>query len=114
MRQLVDTLKTYLPHEQVAMIQRAYEFGARAHEGQTRKTGEPYITHPVAVALELAEMHLDAQAIAAALLHDVVEDTPATLDNIRDQFGEEIALLVADGSDAPPARPRTRREEARR
>ena len=94
MRQLVDTLKTYLPHEQVAMIQRAYEFGARAHEGQTRKTGEPYITHPVAVALELAEMHLDAQAIAAALLHDVVEDTPATLDNIRDQFGEEIALLV--------------------
>ena len=94
MRQLVDTLKTYLPREQVAMIQRAYEFGARAHEGQTRKTGEPYITHPVAVALELAEMHLDAQAIAAALLHDVVEDTPATLDNIRDQFGEEIALLV--------------------
>ena len=94
MRQLVDTLKTYLPHEQVAMIQRAYEFGARAHEGQTRKTGEPYITHPVAVALELAEMHLDAQAIAAALLHDVVEDTPATLDNIRDQFGEEVALLV--------------------
>ena len=94
MRQLVDTLKTYLPREQVAMIQRAYEFGARAHEGQTRKTGEPYITHPVAVALELAEMHLDAQAIAAALLHDVVEDTPATLDSIRDQFGEEIALLV--------------------
>ena len=94
MRQLVDTLKTYLPREQVAMIQRAYEFGARAHEGQTRKTGEPYITHPVAVALELAEMHLDAQAIAAALLHDVVEDTPATLDNIRDQFGEEVALLV--------------------
>ncbi|HEY5643212.1 MAG TPA: bifunctional (p)ppGpp synthetase/guanosine-3',5'-bis(diphosphate) 3'-pyrophosphohydrolase [Woeseiaceae bacterium] len=94
MRLLVDTLKTYLPREQVSMIQRAYEFGARAHEGQTRKTGEPYITHPVAVAQELAEMHLDAQAIAAALLHDVVEDTPATLDEIREQFGEETALLV--------------------
>jgi len=94
MRQLVDTLKTYLSRDQVAMIQRAYAFGARSHEGQTRMTGEPYITHPVAVAQELAEMHLDAQAIAAALLHDVVEDTPATLDDIRTQFGEEVAALV--------------------
>ena len=94
MRQLVDTLKTYLSRDQVEMIRRAYAFGARSHEGQTRMTGEPYITHPVAVAQELAEMHLDAQAIAAALLHDVVEDTPATLDDIRTQFGEEVAGLV--------------------
>jgi len=91
---LVATLGTYLPDDQVAIIMRAYDFGAAAHEGQTRKTGEPYITHPVAVAQELADMHLDAQAIAAAILHDVVEDTDASLDDIREKFGDEVALLV--------------------
>ena len=94
MRRLVDTLGDYLPEEQIAKVVEAYEFGAIAHEGQTRKSGEPYITHPVAVAQELAEMHLDAHAIAAAILHDVVEDTPATLEDITERFGEEVALLV--------------------
>lgn len=94
LRQLIETLETYLPEEQVETIMHAYEFGAAAHDGQTRKTGEPYITHPVAVAQELADMHLDAQAITAAILHDVVEDTEASLDDIRDEFGEEVALLV--------------------
>ena len=94
MRRLVDTLGNYLPEQQIAKIVEAYEFGAAAHEGQTRKSGEPYITHPVAVAQELAEMHLDAHAIAAAILHDVVEDTPATLEDIGERFGEEVALLV--------------------
>jgi RelA/SpoT family (p)ppGpp synthetase len=79
---------------EVEMIMRAYDFGAAAHEGQTRKTGEPYITHPVAVAQELANMHLDAQAITAAILHDVVEDTDASLLDIRQQFGDDVALLV--------------------
>ena len=91
---LVDTLNTYLPKDQVAKILEAYEFGAVAHDGQSRKSGEPYITHPVAVAQELAEMHLDAEAICAAILHDVVEDTEATLDEIRDRFGEDVALIV--------------------
>ncbi len=91
---LVAALETYLPDDQVALIMRAYDFGAAAHEGQTRKTGEPYITHPVAVAQELADMHLDAQAITAAILHDVVEDTDASLDDIREKFGDEVALLV--------------------
>ena len=91
---LVATLENYLPEAQIDMIMRAYDFGAAAHEGQTRKTGEPYITHPVAVAQELADMRLDAQAITAAILHDVVEDTDASLTDIREQFGNDVALLV--------------------
>ncbi len=91
---LLGSLKSYLPEDSVQQVARAYEFGNKAHAGQTRKTGEPYITHPVAVAQELADMHLDAQAIAAALLHDVVEDTPASLKEIEEQFGAEVAQLV--------------------
>ena len=94
MRRLVETLESYLPDEQVARVLEAYEFGAAAHQGQTRKSGEPYITHPVAVAQELGEMHLDSEAICAAILHDVVEDTAASLEQIREQFGEEVALIV--------------------
>jgi RelA/SpoT family (p)ppGpp synthetase len=93
-RRLVETLESYLPAEQLGQIVAAYEFGAIAHKGQTRKTGEAYITHPVAVAQELANMHLDSQAITAAILHDVVEDTPATLEDITEKFGSEVALLV--------------------
>ncbi len=83
-----------MPEEHVAEVLKAYEFGASAHKGQTRKSGEPYITHPVAVAQELADMRLDAQAICAAILHDVVEDTPASLSEIEEQFGPEVAQLV--------------------
>ena len=92
--QLVATLKSYLPDEHIEQVLKAYEFGANAHDGQTRKTGEPYITHPVAVARELAGMRLDAQAISAAILHDVVEDTPASLVDIEENFGVEVAQLV--------------------
>jgi RelA/SpoT family (p)ppGpp synthetase len=94
LRHLVDTLESYLPGEQIETIMRAYEFGAAAHDGQTRKTGEPYITHPVAVAQSLAEMHLDSEAIMAAILHDTVEDTEASITDIEENFGEEVALLV--------------------
>ncbi len=94
LRALLEELETYLPPEQIDTVARAYEFGARAHEGQTRKTGEPYITHPVAVAHELGRMHLDTEAIVAALLHDVVEDTDVTLDGLKEEFGEEVAALV--------------------
>ena len=93
-RKLVETLDSYLPAEQVAKVLEAYEFGAVAHEGQTRKSGEPYITHPIAVAQELAEMHLDWEAICAAILHDVVEDTEASLEEITEKFGEDVALIV--------------------
>lgn len=94
LRRLLETLEAYLPAGQIEPIADAYEFGAAAHDGQTRKSGEPYISHPVAVAQYLAEMHLDAEAIAAAILHDVVEDTDASLSDIRDRFGDEVALLV--------------------
>jgi GTP pyrophosphokinase len=94
LRRLIETLETYLPEDQVESVMRAYEFGAAAHDGQTRKSGEPYISHPVAVAQELADMHLDAQAITAAILHDVVEDTEASLEQIADKFGQEVAGLV--------------------
>jgi RelA/SpoT family (p)ppGpp synthetase len=94
LRHLIETLESYLSGEQIESIMHAYEFGAEAHKGQTRKTGEPYITHPVAVAQELADMRLDAQAIEAAILHDVVEDTPASISDIEEQFGTDVALLV--------------------
>ena len=94
LRQLITKLETYLPEEQVETVMRAYEFGADAHDGQTRKTGEAYITHPVAVAQSLAEMHLDSEAIMAAILHDTVEDTEATITEIENSFGSEVALLV--------------------
>lgn len=94
LRRLIETLKSYLPELQVETIMQAYEFGAAAHDGQKRQSGEPYISHPVAVAQELADMHLDAQTIAAAILHDVVEDTAASITDIEDQFGAEVAILV--------------------
>ncbi len=94
LQRLLETLETYLPQEQIETVMQAYEFGAHAHDGQTRQTGEAYISHPVAVAQELAEMHLDAQAVVAALLHDVVEDTHASIADIEERFGGEVALLV--------------------
>ncbi|MGI9202083.1 MAG: RelA/SpoT family protein, partial [Woeseiaceae bacterium] len=94
LRHLIETLESYLTSEQIESIVGAYEFGAEAHKGQTRKTGEPYITHPVAVAQELADMRMDSQAIEAAILHDVVEDTPVSITDIEEKFGTEVALLV--------------------
>ena len=93
-RQLVETLEKYVPPEQVAQILKAYEFGALAHHGQTRLSGEPYISHPVAVAKMLADMHLDPQTIIAAILHDVVEDTETSISVLEEQFGSEVAALV--------------------
>lgn len=72
----------------------AYEFAAKAHEGQVRSSGQPYITHPLAVAYTLLELGMDTDTICAALLHDVVEDTDATLDDLKKRFGQDVALLV--------------------
>ncbi|MCG8434124.1 MAG: bifunctional GTP diphosphokinase/guanosine-3',5'-bis pyrophosphate 3'-pyrophosphohydrolase [Gammaproteobacteria bacterium] len=91
---LLATLGEYLPAEQVQEIGKAYEFGALAHEGQRRLSGEPYISHPVAVAGILAEMRMDRATIIAAILHDVLEDTPTAKDQITTEFGEEVANLV--------------------
>ena len=91
---LRDLLNTYLDPDKVAIILRAFEVGTAAHEGQTRKTGEPYIHHPVAVAQILANMRMDHESIAAAILHDTIEDTPLTKADITRQFGVYIADLV--------------------
>jgi len=91
---LSELLDTYLDPEKVAIILQAYEVGSEAHDGQTRKTGEPYILHPVAVARILANMRMDHVSIAAAILHDTIEDTQLTKIDIVQQFGEEIADLV--------------------
>ena len=78
----------------LSLITRAYTVATNAHVGVERKSGEAYITHPVAVATILADMQMDAETLAAALLHDVPEDTTITLDDIRNQFGEKVARLV--------------------
>jgi GTP diphosphokinase / guanosine-3',5'-bis(diphosphate) 3'-diphosphatase len=92
--QLLNKLETYLPPDQVELVREAYEFGAQAHEGQKRLSGEPYIAHPVAVADLLADLHLDAQTLAAAILHDVIEDTPTAKAEIAEKFGSQVADLV--------------------
>ncbi len=91
---LCAELEAYLEPEQIHEVYRAYLFGAEAHEGQTRKTGEPYIYHPVAVARTMGEMRMDQRAIVAAILHDVMEDTATSKELIRKQFGQEVADLV--------------------
>jgi len=91
---LCEMLEEYLDIEQVAEVYRAYLFGAEAHDGQTRMTGEAYIHHPVNVARILAEMRMDAPSIIAAILHDVIEDTPTAKDQVASIFGEEVAELV--------------------
>src|SRR3974377_325597 len=82
------------PNEDVALIRKAWEFCVQHHKGQFRASGEPYIIHPLEVAEVLAEMKLDATAIAAGLLHDAVEDTPATREQIEADFGDQVAHIV--------------------
>ena len=92
--QLISKLEGYLPPAEVERVQEAYDFAYQAHEGQRRRSGEPYITHPVAVADLLADLRLDSQTLIAAILHDVMEDTPTLKDEITTRFGTEVADLV--------------------
>jgi GTP pyrophosphokinase len=91
---LIEQASTYLPDDKVALVKAAYEFAARAHQGQVRKTGDPYLEHPLNTAMILAELHLDAETLAAALLHDVPEDCGISLDEIKANFGLEVVKLV--------------------
>lgn len=91
---LREQLVTYLDQDQIDKVEQAYIFARDAHEGQKRSSGDPYITHPVAVARILSEIHLDHQTIMAALLHDVIEDTQATREDLAERFGESVAELV--------------------
>ncbi len=92
--QSLERAANYLPQAQRAQLRRAWAVGAAAHAGQTRKSGEPYITHPVAVAQVLAEQGLDVETLVAAILHDTIEDTPLSRQDLAAQFGETVAELV--------------------
>ncbi|WP_394279409.1 RelA/SpoT family protein [Microbacterium sp.] len=94
LEELMRTVRTHHPKGDIAIIERAYRVAAKAHASQKRQSGEPYITHPLAVAQILAELGLGPRAIAAALLHDTVEDTDYPLDQLTVDFGDEVAMLV--------------------
>ena len=92
---LEKTIRTYNPSADFAQIRAAFEYADKCHEGQKRKSGEPYIIHPVNVARIIAEeLELGVDPIIAAFLHDVVEDTPYTIEDIRERFGDDVAFLV--------------------
>ncbi|HOB82426.1 MAG TPA: bifunctional (p)ppGpp synthetase/guanosine-3',5'-bis(diphosphate) 3'-pyrophosphohydrolase [Peptococcaceae bacterium] len=90
----MESIKNYMKAQEIALVEKAYHYAQKAHEGQVRNSGEPYIIHPLAVAQILASLELDAPTLVAGLLHDVVEDTPITLEEIEKHFGPEIALVV--------------------
>jgi RelA/SpoT family (p)ppGpp synthetase len=94
LKELLSAASAYLPPEHVERIREAAEFGAEAHRGQKRKTGEPYIAHPVAAAEVLANLRLDADTIVAAILHDVIEDTPIAKEDLASRFGQTVADIV--------------------
>jgi RelA/SpoT family (p)ppGpp synthetase len=91
---LCAELESYLDARQIAEVRRAHEFSARAHQGQRRLSGEPYISHPLSVARIVAGMHMNTESIVAAILHDVIEDTPTAKEQIAELFGAEVAYLV--------------------
>ena len=95
--ELAFVVQTYLPEDQVRTVMAAAEFADRAHAGITRKSGEPYILHPIAVTALLADMQMDAESLAAALLHDVIEDTEFDKQDLSTGFGPVVAELV-DGN----------------
>ena len=92
--ELIASVRKYHPSTDISLIEKAYHVARDAHEGQARKSGEPYIIHPLCVAIILAELELDKETIVAGLLHDVVEDTVMTDEQIAQEFGDEVALLV--------------------
>ncbi len=93
-RDLIECVKKYHPSDDISLIEKAYNTAYEAHKDQVRKSGEPYIIHPLCVALILAELQLDKESIAAGLLHDVVEDTALTIDDLEREFGSDVALIV--------------------
>ncbi|HWU39206.1 MAG TPA: HD domain-containing protein, partial [Candidatus Acidoferrum sp.] len=91
---ILEKISRYLPEAETGLIEKAYVFSAKVHQGQVRLSGEPYLIHPLEVAAILAEMKMDITTVASGLLHDTVEDTYATLEEIQEICGPEIAGLV--------------------
>lgn len=92
--ELVETIRRYHPSDDLSQVEKAYRIARKQHEGQLRKSGEPYIIHPLRVAIILAELEMDKESIIAGILHDVVEDTDMTLEDVEREFGSDVALLV--------------------
>ena len=92
--QLVVLAEGYMSEQEMALVRKAYEFASAAHEGQLRKSGEPFIVHPIEVGIILADLRMDAETICAALLHDTVEDTEVTAEVVQEEFGEDVRQLV--------------------
>ena len=93
-RDLIERVQKYHPSDDISLIEKAYHVASNAHKDQLRRSGEPYIIHPLCVAIILADLQLDKESIAAGLLHDVVEDTIMTEEEIKEEFGEDVALIV--------------------
>lgn len=104
---LLTKAREYLPTDAVAKVQAAYEFAAKCHAGQLRRSGDPVITHPLHAAQTIASLQMDADAIAAALLHDIQEDCDVSNQEIKKRFGPEVAKLVEGVTklDTSPGRP---------
>ena len=113
---IADRILEYSPNVDLGLLQRAYVFSAKVHEGQERLSGEPYLIHPLEVAGLVADMRMDSKSIIAAILHDVIEDTPTLKEQVASQFGDEVARIVAGCSDTdqtpkPPWRHLGRRSQ---
>ncbi len=100
---ILNRMERYRPDLDEDLIRHAYVFAANRHQGQIRRSGEPYFTHPLAVAWILADMELDEETVSAGLLHDLLEDTKTTVDEIGEEFGPQVARLVAALPGSGPA-----------
>src|SRR5512146_236161 len=94
LQDLLSRVQGYHPAADLDLVKRCYAFAAKAHDGQLRRSGDPYVVHPLSVAANIAELRLDVSSICAGLLHDAVEDTSATVEELGRLFGDEIAFLV--------------------
>ena len=110
--ELVERIKAYDPAADEDLINRAYVFAMKAHGAQTRASGDPYFSHPLEVAGILTDFNLDTDTIVTALLHDTIEDTTVTLDDIEAQFGKSVARLVDGVSSSNPTRPTRQKTSA--
>src|SRR5438094_10276130 len=93
LQDLLTKVEGYHPAADLGLVQRAYAFAAKAHDGQLRRSGDPYVVHPLGVAATIADLKLDVPSVCAGLLHDCVEDTAATTEELSKEFGSKIAIL---------------------
>src|SRR5438876_12353336 len=100
---ILEKVSAYHPDADVDLVKKAYVYSAKVHQGQVRKSGEPYLIHPLEVAGLLAELKLDEASIVAGLLHDTIEDTPAKPEDIHELFGQEVLALVEGATKLAPS-----------